>query len=161
VTALALKEVDPQLRVGGPATSNFVPDARFDGELENPSQAIELKNNVDPDSVPWHPVWVEQFLDYCQRNRLPVDFVSTHPYPTDYALDEKGVGHGIVRSVNSTRDDLRTIRKLIDRSPYPHAEIHLTEWSSSPWLADSSHDSLAAATFIVKENLESLGLVDS
>ncbi|HEU5397103.1 MAG TPA: beta-xylosidase, partial [Verrucomicrobiae bacterium] len=36
-TARVLKELDPQLRVGGPATSNFVPDGRFDGETEDTS----------------------------------------------------------------------------------------------------------------------------
>jgi xylan 1,4-beta-xylosidase len=161
VTARALKKIDAQLRVGGPATSNFVPDGRFDGEEEDHSPPIELKSNVDLDSLPWHPVWVEQFLDYCHRNQLPVDFVSTHPYPTDYVVDDKGTGHSLVRSVDSTRKDLQKVRSIVDRSPYPKAEIHLTEWNSSPWLNDYTHDSLAAATFIVKENVESVGLVDS
>jgi len=161
VSAKALKQVNAQLRVGGPATSNFVPDGRFDGEVANDSQAIELKSNVDIDSIPWHPIWVETFLDYCHRNQLPVDFVSAHPYPTDFIVDEKGVGKYLVRSVDSTRDDLRTIRDVVDHSPYPKAEIHLTEWSSSPWLNDSTHDSLAAASYIVKENLDAIGLVDS
>ncbi len=161
VTALALKKADEKLRVGGPTTSNFAPDGRFDGERENGAVAIELKGNVDIDSVPWHPVWVEKFLDYCHRNQLPVDFVSTHPYPTDFVVDSKNVGTNFTRSVNSTRDDLRTIRNVLDRSPYPKAEIHLTEWNSSPWLNDYTHDSLAAATFIVKANLDAIGLVDS
>jgi xylan 1,4-beta-xylosidase len=161
VTARALKQVDAQLRVGGPATSNFVPDARFDGEIEDHSLPIEAKSNVDLDSLSWHPVWVEQFLDFCHRNQLPVDFVSTHPYPTDFGVDAKGTGHSLVRSINSTREDLKKIREIVDRSPHPKAEIHLTEWNSSPWLNDYTHDSLPAATFIVKENLESAGLVDS
>jgi xylan 1,4-beta-xylosidase len=161
VTARALKQVDKQLRVGGPATSNFAPDGRFDGEVEKGSLAIELKGNVDIDSVPWHPVWVETFLDYCHRNQLPVDFVSTHPYPTDYVVDDKNVGKNFTRSVDSTRDDLRTIKSVVARSSYPKAEIHLTEWNSSPWLNDNTHDSLAAATYIVKANLDSIGLVDS
>lgn len=33
-TVQAVKAVDERLRVGGPATSNFVPDDRFDGETE-------------------------------------------------------------------------------------------------------------------------------
>lgn len=161
VTALALKNVDPQLRVGGPATSNFVPDAEFDGETENPAREIRYTDKLKVDSLAWHPVWVEQFLRYCHQNHLPVDFVSTHPYPTDLMDDDKGNQHEITRSVDSTRDDLKTIRNVVEHSDYPNAEIHLTEWSSSPWLPDYSHDSLAAATFIVKENLESVGLVDS
>lgn len=34
-TARTLKSIDASLRVGGPATSNFVPDTRFDDELED------------------------------------------------------------------------------------------------------------------------------
>ena len=58
-------------------------------------------------------------------------------------------------------DDLATLRKIIDASPYPHAEIHLTEWNSSWEIFDYTHDALSAATFIAKSNLESIGLVDS
>jgi xylan 1,4-beta-xylosidase len=53
------------------------------------------------------------------------------------------------------------LRRMIDSSAYPKAEIQLTEWSSSPSPTDHSHDSLAAAAFIAKTNLESIGLVDS
>jgi len=53
------------------------------------------------------------------------------------------------------------MRKIIDASSYPKAEIHLTEWNSSPSPVDHTHDSLAAATFVTKTNLESTGLVDS
>jgi xylan 1,4-beta-xylosidase len=50
---------------------------------------------------------------------------------------------------------------MVDASAFPKAQIELTEWNSSPSPLDHSHDSLAAATFIVKTNLESVGLVDS
>ena len=33
VSANAVKRVSPRLKVGGPATSNFIPDARHDGEI--------------------------------------------------------------------------------------------------------------------------------
>jgi xylan 1,4-beta-xylosidase len=157
ITAETIKQVDPHLRVGGPATSNFNMD----------NKAIEKAKATgkpfDPLTIPWRPVWIEDFLRFCHGNQLPVDFVSTHPYPQDFAIDESGMpkGKGYRRSIDSTRDDLRTIRTIIDASPYPKAEIHLTEWNSSPSPVDHSHDSLAAATFIAKTNLESIGLVDS
>ena len=44
---------------------------------------------------------------------------------------------------------------------FPHADIQLTEWSSSPSPRDFSHDCLPAATFVVQANLESIGLADS
>ena len=51
VTARAIKEVDPQLRVGGPATSGSK--------------------------------WVRSFVEFCEKNQVPLDFVTTHQYAGD------------------------------------------------------------------------------
>ena len=90
-----------------------------------------------------------------------MDFVSTHPYPTDWALDERGQYVKSTRSADSTRLDLALLRRTSDASPFPNAQIHLTEWSASPSSRDFTHDYLPAATFVVKANVESAGLVDS
>jgi len=161
VTAVALKMVDTQLRVGGPATSNFVPDARFDGEKEDKACQRATYEAEDIDALNWRPIWVEQFLEFCAENELPVDFVSAHPYPTDWALDEHGAGRRLARGVGATPRDLALLRSIVNASPYPNAEIHLTEWSTSPSPRDFTHDSLHAAAYVVKANLESIGLVDS
>ena len=81
-TALAVKGVDPALKVGGPATSNFVPDDRFDGEQQEGHKAITHQLE-DLGEAEWRGVWIEEFLAYCAKEGVPVDFVSTHPYPTD------------------------------------------------------------------------------
>ena len=161
VSALAVKQIDSQLHVGGPATSNFVPDARFDGEREDVAKHSVVTKAAHLDALEWRPVWLKQFLDFCRANNLPVDFVSAHPYPTDWALDELGQEGHYTRSVDSTRKDLALLRKIVGESHYPNAEIHLTEWSSSPSPRDYTHDYLQAATFVVKCNIESAGLVDS
>jgi xylan 1,4-beta-xylosidase len=160
VTALAVKSVDPLLKVGGPATSNYVPDDRFDGEIEDKSKHMTFQMS-SADDADWQPVWMRDFLTYCQREELPVDFVSTHPYPTDFALDGHGKTSGFSRSVNSTSEDLALLTKIVQESAYPDAEIHLTEWSSSPSPRDHSHDHLPAAAFVVKANLDSTPLADS
>jgi len=161
VTARTLKAVDAQLRVGGPATSNFVPDARFDGETEDKSCQTATYAATDIDALNWRPIWVESFLKFCAENQLPVDFVSAHPYPTDWALDEHGTGRRLARGVGATPRDLALLRSIVTTSPYPNAEIHLTEWSTSPSPRDFTHDTLHAAAYVVKANLESIGLVDS
>ncbi len=157
LTALTIKNVDPKLRVGGPATSNFDMDKKILEAAEKSGKPF------DPATIPWLPIWIDDFTKYCKENNLPVDFISTHPYPQNFAIDSPGMpkGHGYRRSIDSTRDDLRMLRKIVDAGPYPKAEIQLTEWSSSPSPLDHSHDSLAAAAFVVKTNLESVGLVDS
>jgi len=99
---------------------------------------------------------------YCSKENLPVDFISTHAYPTDYALDpESGRGRGAVRYVHSLRDDLSWLRSVIAQSDYPEAEIHITEWSTSPNSRDRMHDNLPPAAYIVKTMLDCRGLAES
>jgi len=159
-TAQAIKAADPALRVGGPATSNFVPDSRFDGETEDFAIGTATLQK-DPDSIAWRPVWVEQFLRWCAQRQVPVDFVSTHPYPTDFALDGHGEYQGVSRKREATVEDMRLLREIVRRSPYPNAEIHCTEWSSSPTPRDHTHDFPQAATYVAMTNLEGAAAVDS
>ncbi|MFF4975447.1 beta-xylosidase [Streptomyces sp. NPDC001083] len=161
VSVEAVKSVDPALRVGGPATSNFVPDSRFDGETEDTTRHETVLTAPDLDALDWQPVWLREFLRFCAADGLPVDFVSCHPYPTDWALDGHGNGRKLTRGVDATPADLRLVREIVDAGPYPHAEIHLTEWSSSSSSRDFTHDYPQAAAFVVRSVLASIGLVDS
>ncbi len=161
VTVQTVKSIDAQLRVGGPATSAFVPDARFDGEKEDASCRDSTYGAADIDLLDWRPVWVEQFLIFCAENILPVDFVSAHPYPTDWALDEHGKEQRLARGVGATPRDLALLRSIVSQSAYPTAEIHLTEWSTSPSSRDHTHDTLFSAAYVVKAIVESIGSVES
>ncbi|MDQ8197892.1 hypothetical protein QEH56_07025 [Pelagicoccus enzymogenes] len=160
-SAEVIKAIDPRLKVGGPSTSNFVPDARFDGEKEDTSQHKTVTTAEDLDTLDWKPVWLEDFFNFCSENKLPVDFITTHPYPTDWAFDEHGTGMKLTRGVDATPKDLALLRKLVNASPFPDAEIHLTEWSSSSSPRDFAHDYLQAATYVAKANIDSIGSVDS
>lgn len=159
--ALAVKSVDSLLRIGGPATSNFIADHRHDGEILD----LQLSRFYPPKTInrqQWRGVWIEDFLNYCASEHLPVDFISTHTYPTDYALDpETGRGRGAVRYVHSLRDDLTWLRSVIAKSHYPEAEVHITEWSTSPNSRDRMHDNLPPAAYIVKTMLDCRGLAES
>lgn len=159
-TVQAVKRVDCQLRVGGPATSNFVPDDRFEGERENISKQLTHRVN-DLNSLQWHGVWMKDFLHFCVQEHLPVDFVSCHPYPTDWALDGHGQSRGRSRCKDSLHADISWLRETIACSAYPQAEIHLTEWSSSPSPRDCSHDWLPAADYVVKCNIDCAGMANS
>ncbi|WP_139955827.1 GH39 family glycosyl hydrolase [Flavicella sediminum] len=161
-SALAVKSIDKRLKVGGPSTSNFVPDTRFDGETTDEKASDAVFNTKDINSLKWHGVWIEDFLSYCEKEKLPVDFVTTHPYPTDYAFNpETGKGKGLTRFVQSTKLDLEWLNKTIKKSAFPNVEIHLTEWNTSPSSRDAMHDRLPAAAYIVKTNLDCIGLTNS
>lgn len=159
--ANAIKSVDKRLKVGGPATSNFIADHRHDGEIMNHSKSVFYAQD-EINKQQWKGVWIEEFLAYCEKEQLPVDFLSTHPYPTDYALDpESGRSKDAIRYVHSLKDDINWLRHQLAKSKYPNAEIHLTEWSTSPNSRDRMHDILPPAAYIIKANLDCIGLANS
>ena len=157
----AVKSVHESLRVGGPATSNFVADNRYEGEVYDANKSrFYAQDKINKQQ--WHGAWIEEFLAYCAQEGLPVDFITTHPYPTDYALDpESGISKDAVRHVHSLHDDITWLRGVIAQSAYPQAELHLTEWSTSPNSRDPMHDVLPPAAYIIKGNLDCLGMTQS
>lgn len=123
--------------------------------------SLALKN-VDASLQVGGPVsakcaWIPEFLHFCETNRLPVDFVSTHTYPTD-AVGSPG---------QDTREELAHSRRSILRERAAKARrdagdlpLYFTEWSSSSNVQDPFHDESFAAAFIVKTQLENCGLVN-
>lgn len=150
--ATALKEVNPNLTVGGPATtcSRHLPE----------------------------------FLDYCQRQNTPVDFVSTHQYSTDalgHTLNRerlkrikklktqptdasiRALLQPIFDNVNDFTPDLKgytTRESMRTRSEVGDLPSFYTEWSISSNCTAAIHDTTRAASFLVKTVLDNQGIID-
>jgi xylan 1,4-beta-xylosidase len=100
--------------------------------------------------------WITEFLDFCEKHKLPVDFVSTHHYPTD-ALGS--VGEDTETQLARSK---RSILRKWARETYRKARgkpVYYTEWSSSSNPRDHLHDEPYTAAVIVKTMMESRGLV--
>ncbi len=100
--------------------------------------------------------WIEEFLAFCESGKVPVDFVSTHHYPTD-ALGNEG-DDTETQLANSRRGILReqaqdTFRRAAGKP------VYYTEWNASSNPRDSRHDEPYAAAFVAKTILETNGLV--
>ncbi|WP_165730786.1 glycoside hydrolase [Polaribacter sp. 20A6] len=161
-SVLAVRSVDNRLKVGGPSSSNFVADGRYDGETESRNGDLITFTADNINDLEWKGAWIVDFLEYCEKENLPVDFVSTHPYPTDYPFNPTtGKGKDFSRNVNSTKTDIEWLNRTIKKSAYPNAEIHLTEWNTSPNSRDAMHDFLPPAAYITKVNLDCIGLTNS
>ena len=120
-TAKAVKEVDEDYKVGGPATAGAA--------------------------------WVPEMIQYCVKNNVPIDFISTHDYGVDQGfLDEFGTS-GTILSKNewSISGKVLKNRKEISESKMPDLELHYTEWNSSYTPADPIHDSYHQAAFILQK----------
>ncbi len=101
--------------------------------------------------------WVEDFLAFCHHKRVPVDFVSTHHYPTD-ALGNEG---------DDTETQLAASRRGILREQaqdtFRRAQgmpVYYTEWNASSNPRDPRHDEPYAAAFVAKTIMEANGLVE-
>ena len=89
--ALALKAYNPELKVGGPSLSCPVQPGRWE--------------------KPWQ--FTVNFLAYCRKNHIPIDFFTWHCYPVDldYIIKEP-----------------YKYRKLLDEYGFKDAELQLNEW---------------------------------
>ncbi len=118
-TARAIKAIDPELKVGGPATAGCA--------------------------------WIQDMIDFCSKNHVPIDFISTHAYATMSGFLDANGSAGTIFSPdrNSITDGVQAARKTISHSTLPNLELHFTEWSSSYTPSDPLHDCYQSAPFIL------------
>lgn len=119
--ARAIKNVNPNYKVGGPATAGaaWIPEMI----------AYCATNKVPLDFVSTHSYGVNQgFLD---------EFGSTG---TVLSKDEHAVSSDVLKN-----------RQEITASALPNLELHYTEWSSSYTPADPTHDSYHQAAYILQK----------
>lgn len=101
--------------------------------------------------------WIEEFRAFCERNRLPLDFISTHHYPTD-AFGKPGDDTEMQLSKSNRgalRQQAQDARRRAGDLP-----LYYTEWNSSSNPFDHLHDEPYAAAFIIKSIMDVSGLVD-
>ncbi len=120
-SARAVKNVNPEYKVGGPATAGAA--------------------------------WVPETIEFCDKNSVPLDFISTHTYGVKQGfLDEFGrSGTVLNKEQSSVSGDVINSRKQISNSAKPNLELHYTEWSSSYTPSDPFHDSYHSAAYILQK----------
>lgn len=97
--------------------------------------------------------WEPEMIAYCQKNNVPIDFISTHAYGVKQGyLDEFG-NSGTVLDKNpmSVSGEVLQSRKEIAGSSMPGLELHYTEWSASYTPADPIHDSYHEAAYVLQK----------
>ena len=100
--------------------------------------------------------WVPEFLAFCRANSVPVDFISTHHYPTD-AFGTPGADT-VTQLEHAPRGIMRTQASTV-RQQAGDLPLFYTEWNISSNLRDSMHDEPFAAAFATKIVMEAMGLV--
>ena len=97
--------------------------------------------------------WESEMIDFCEKNKVPIDFISTHSYGVGQGfLDEFGQSGTVLSKDNyAVSGDVLQSRKEIAASTKPNLELHYTEWSSSYTPADPFHDSYHSAAYILQK----------
>jgi xylan 1,4-beta-xylosidase len=100
--------------------------------------------------------WIEAFVKFCERNKVPADFISTHYYPNDGFEEEADTETQLFKSQ-------RGIMRQVAQDTLRHAggrPVYYTEWNSSSDPRDPLHDESYAAAFAVATIMEAKGLVE-
>lgn len=97
--------------------------------------------------------WVPEMIEFCHKNSLPLDFISTHTYGVKQGyLDEYGnSGTVLSKDPMAVSGDILNSRKQIQNSAMPGLELHYTEWSASYTPSDPIHDSYHEAAYILQK----------
>lgn len=97
--------------------------------------------------------WEPEMIEYCHKNNVPIDFISTHAYGVKQGfLDEYGQGGTVLdKNPMSLSGDVLQSRKEIAGSSLPNLELHYTEWSASYTPADPIHDSYHEASYVLQK----------
>ena len=95
--------------------------------------------------------WIPEFRNFCEKNKVPYDFISTHHYPTD---DFGQPGDDTITELADSKrsilhDEVIKIRKQAGKKP-----LYYTEWSTSSNPFDDLHDMPYASAFIIKTVME-------
>lgn len=117
--ANAVKSIDPEYRVGGPATA---------GAAWEPEMIDFCQENAVP-------------IDFISTHSYGVD--------VGYLDEFGGTGTLLSKNEWSVSKDVIQSRKEISESVKPNLELHYTEWSSSYTPADPLHDSYHEAAYIL------------
>ena len=106
--------------------------------------------------------WIKEIITYTTKNKIPLDFVSTHLYPQDEQVqysDRKGSPYKVGDFFSAT---VKEVQEWVKKSERPDLEIHWTEWNTQTaatadkitWGDNIYVDNLYAASFIARNCVE-------
>lgn len=131
--------------------------------------------------------WLKEFLDFCEKNDVPCDFVSTHHYPGDAFgnfINLNNVKHMFSASRNAVKNKKTLSEAMTDMFFLPEdakrwdkgvlsrmdqeakkqvgdKPLFITEWNSMAVFGSPVHDEKYSAAFAVKSCLDLDGSADA
>lgn len=119
-TSKAVKEVNENFKVGGPAICGGADEK-----------------------------WMKGFLDYCKETHPPLDFISRHHYTTEFPDYMGHYGYAKLTKFDDTIQTLKDCRKIINSyDEFKNLPFHITEFNTSYIPNCPLHDTNQNAAYI-------------
>jgi xylan 1,4-beta-xylosidase len=101
--------------------------------------------------------WIPELRAFCDREGVPLDFVTTHHYPTDAVLGwDWDMTDEMARAPRGILRDMATRA----RREAGHLPLYYTEWNCSAGCRTPYQDESYLAAFVIKTVADNQGLVD-
>ena len=131
---------------------------------EHTAKAVKAVNKDYPVGGPSGagPVFIEELIDYCNKKKLPLDFITYHTYGLGdgpSGLDQYGNRSLYLHpSLHYVCDMANMPLPAIAEKSKKKLPVYITEWNSSYSPVDPVHDSFFAGPFILEQlrNTEAL-----
>ncbi len=99
--------------------------------------------------------WITELIQYCETQGIPLDFISTHHYPTDDPLwsgqvSKEYYDRGVLTQM--------AVKAKKEGGKYP---LYYTEWNSSAKNPDELHDTPYTAALVMKTIIDNMDLVEA
>jgi xylan 1,4-beta-xylosidase len=112
-------------------------------------QSVEAIKSVDPHYRVGGPVtagcaWLSEMINFCDQQRVPLDFISTHAYGSPWK-------EGVLPDLGAIGKQVQGCRRRIDTSSRAGLELHFSEWNSSWTLHDPLRDTYVHAPYILEQ----------
>ncbi|MFL0253235.1 GH39 family glycosyl hydrolase [Clostridium neuense] len=120
VTAEAVKSINENLKVGGPA----------------------ICGGADH--------WIKDFLKFCDTENAPLDFVSRHAYTSTVGEKTPHFTYQEIMPQEHMFDELKSVRKMIDETKFKRLPFHITEYNTSYHPLNPVHDTAFNAAYICR-----------
>jgi xylan 1,4-beta-xylosidase len=106
--------------------------------------------------------WIPDLIAFCQRSGSPLDFISTHHYPTDDPLWRNNAlsWEDFMKVAGQYERGVLFQMTAKARAEAGKLPLYYTEWNTSAMVPDPLHDESFSAAMVAKTIADADGLVD-
>ena len=106
--------------------------------------------------------WIPEMIAFCQRSGAPLDFISTHHYPTDDPLwrNNELSWEDFMKVAGQYERGVLFQMTAKARAEAGKLPLYYTEWNTSAMVPDALHDESFSAAMIVKTIADAADLVE-